>query len=117
MGRSYNNAMTRSRSRLIYPQRSGRKRSRGTAASGASTAISRSRSRSGLGSRLCHRRLQGEWSGRYGGGGSGCGPGDGDGESYEDGNIEDDGEDRDDVGPLGTNRSGGEQRRIDRRAV
>ena len=39
------------------PGSSGRKRSRGTSASGASTTRSRSGSRSGSGSRLCRRRL------------------------------------------------------------
>ena len=95
MGGSSYDARTRSGPRLIPTQSSGRKRSRGNAALGASTTRSRSGSRSGLVSGLRRRRLRGERSDISRGGGS---HNDDDRENGNDGNIGDDGKDGDNGG-------------------
>ena len=79
---------------MISPHSSGRKMSRGTATLGASKWRSRSGSRSGSGSRSRHRRLQGERSGRSGGGND-VGREDEDDDNNDYGNIGDDEEDGD----------------------
>ena len=58
----------------------------------------RSRSRSGLGLRLLHRRLRGEWSGISGG--DDGGRSNNNGENEDGGSIGDDGEDGDDGGGV-----------------
>ena len=74
-----------------------RKSYRGTAAVEALKTRSRSGLRSGLGSRLCCRRLRGEWSG-ISGGGSGGDRGDNDRDNDDNRNIGYDGRDGDNGG-------------------
>ena len=88
-------------SRLIPPRSRGRNSSRGTSTLGVSTTISRSGLRSGSGSRLRHRRLQGKHSHRsWAIGGGGCDNDDRDNDN--DGNIGDDGK----YGDNGGGRTG-----------